>query len=414
MALQFGKVPQFGYIERPIIKPEGKGWNNLGKRDILGVVLHRMLGSLWGTDSYFRFDYVNALTDYGIGVAATDGTANAGVILKWNDPWGYRSGWASGPVSAPYGDGATFVAKYGINAVNRRLVSLEISGNQTTPIDNDSFAEIVHFIAFHADQAGISWQEFPYYKVTGMSFLFYHDEFCFGSGKRCPFEVVKSLINTIVAAVKSVLRRYQETAVSVPTDPILVDDTGLKVGAWVVFDGVYNVRRAYTVADTYNGQPNVTSQTKEGMKAKIINGPNINDNYTWWDVEIPGVGTGHVIGDGMTVTTAPAPAPEPEKMWKSPAPVKELALADPDTFGDLTLANGTKFRPVFDTMEAVRQGKQRRFAVDGENVDVIGPDYKPGDRFEALCRFTNDQGTEYLYLSNHARVYFNDFKRVKD
>jgi len=31
-----------------------------------------------------------------------------------------------------------------------------------------------------------------------------------------------------------------------------------------------------------------------------------------------------------------------------------------------------------------------------------------------LCRFTNDQGTEYYYLSNHARVLFADFKRVKD
>lgn len=215
----FKRVPMYGYVDRQFVtanKPEGFGWDNLGKRDVLGVVWHRMLGSLLGTDQFFGLASTGALTDYGIGVTAQDGAALNGYIYKWNNEYGYRAGWASGRVSAPYGDGLKFVNKYGVNAVNVRLVSLETSGFEGTPIDAFALNEIVHFIAYYADQAGIRFDEFPFYKVTGMSFLFWHQEFTIGTGKKCPFDYVMSITNQVIGLVAAFLKKYQTAGDDVP------------------------------------------------------------------------------------------------------------------------------------------------------------------------------------------------------
>jgi len=215
----FGNVPKFGYIDyqsRMATKPEGVGWDNLGKRDMLGIVLHRMWGTLNGTLNYFSDPTVGALTDFAVGVEAIDGKANAGVIQQYNDPFGYRSGWASGRVSAPYGDGLLFVQKYGVNAVNKRLTSLEISGFENTPIDDFAWGEIVHFVAYWADQCHISWEQFPINPATGISFLFWHQEMTFGTGKLCPWQVVMSRTNELIEDVKVVLKAAQTSGVVTP------------------------------------------------------------------------------------------------------------------------------------------------------------------------------------------------------
>ena len=172
--LTFGKVPHPGFLDRPIDKPEGNGWDNLGKRQPKFVCLHRMIGSLRGTDAYFRLPSVGALTDYGIGVEATDGKADAGVIMRWNDPLGYRSGWASGPVSAPYGDGACIVSKYGINAVNRDGVSIETSGNYDTPIDDFAFGELAKLCAYWCDFMKVPYDMMSANSAIGCSAFVWH------------------------------------------------------------------------------------------------------------------------------------------------------------------------------------------------------------------------------------------------
>lgn len=219
--LLFGRVPKYGFVDRQFRmanKPEGKGWNNLGRRNPRGVVLHRMIGTLLGTDTYFADPDVLALTDYGVGVAAEDGS-KAGHIYEWNDPFGFRSGWASGPVSAPYGDGKRFVEKYGINAVNRDLVSLEISGTRgDTPIDEVAWREIVHFCAWWADFLHV-----PYHQrmvpATGISLLYWHEEFTIGTGKTCPFDVVKTLTNRLYNEIAAFNRPYQTGEIVDPTVP---------------------------------------------------------------------------------------------------------------------------------------------------------------------------------------------------
>jgi hypothetical protein len=214
-------VPHPGFLDRPIYKPEGQGWDNLGKRTPKFVVLHRMIGSLWGTDGYFREPGVNALTDYGVGVAAQDGAAQAGVIIRWNDPEGTRSGWASGPVNGAYGDGLAIVNKYGINAVNRDGVSIEISGMYDTAVDDAAIEEIAKLMAYWWDQMKIPHTSAPINPATGISAVVWHQEFTIGTGKVCPGTVVMALTQRLIDRAKAIMKPYQEgtTKPTTPTTP---------------------------------------------------------------------------------------------------------------------------------------------------------------------------------------------------
>jgi len=207
----FGRTPHPPFQDRPIPKDEGNGWDDLGQRSVKGVVLHRMLGSLWGTDTFFRGP-VGALTDYGVGVTGTDGADKDGQILRWNDPLGRRSGWASGPVSGQYGDGAAFVAKFGVVAVNRDLASIEISGHQTTPLSAKAFEAVAGLTAYWADQARVPWSGFPFNPATGISFVYWHQEFTRGTGKLCPFEVVIAQTTPLIERAKAILKQHQTGA----------------------------------------------------------------------------------------------------------------------------------------------------------------------------------------------------------
>lgn len=219
MALTYGNVPHPGYIDiqdEMADKREGFGWNNLGQRRMLHIALHRMYGTLAGTRSHFGNPSVASLTDYGIGVEATDGKKSAGVIHLYNNPRGYRSGWASGPVSAPYGDGAKFVQKFGINAVNRDCVSVEVSGYDTTPLDDFAWKELVHLVAYLADQIKVPYSSLPLNPHTGINLIIWHEEFTYGTGKKCPFTYVKENTNRLYKDVAAFLQPYQEGVVTGP------------------------------------------------------------------------------------------------------------------------------------------------------------------------------------------------------
>lgn len=216
MAITYNRVPMFGYQDRYISeKQQGFGWDNLGQRDVKWVTLHRMVGTLWGTDGYFRNPSVSSMTDYGLGIESVSGKKNAGLILRWNDPYGIRSGWASGPVSAPFGDGKTAVDKYGVNGVNRFGVSLEIDGTDQ-PLDAVAWQELVHFVAYFADQKKIPHTKFPISPETGFSFVIWHTEFTAGTGKKCPFAWLRAQTARLIDDVRAFLKKYQEGTVSTP------------------------------------------------------------------------------------------------------------------------------------------------------------------------------------------------------
>ncbi len=209
--LTFGRVPHPAFQDRPITKAAGAGQDNLGKRSVKGVVWHRMIGTLAGTDTYFRFPTVKALTDYGVGVDGPDADALDGVIYRWNDPLGYQSGWASGSYSAAaYGDGLAFVAKNGVNAINRDQASIEISGNYDTPLTEKARQAIVNLTAYWADQYQIPWDVFPISPIDGFSFVRWHQEFGPENGtKVCPGSVVMSETSALIERVRAVLKAYQ-------------------------------------------------------------------------------------------------------------------------------------------------------------------------------------------------------------
>ena len=226
MTIVYGKVPHPGFLDRPIAKPAGFGQDNLGKRSVKGVVWHRMIGSLWGTDQYFRLSTTGALTDYGVGVEAQDGADNDGVVIRWNNPLGYQSGWASGRVIAPYGDGQAFVNKYGIDAVNRDQASIEISGlTYDVPLSEKSRQAIAALTAYWADQYKIPWDKFPISNQDGFSFVRWHQEFTGPAEKLCPGKVVMDETPDLIKRTAAILKQYQEGTVAdpAPTPPPVTD-----------------------------------------------------------------------------------------------------------------------------------------------------------------------------------------------
>lgn len=224
--ITFGKVPKFGYIDRQsqtTDKPEGVGWDNLGKRNPKAVVLHRMVGSLTGTDSWFGSPSVGSLTDFGIGIRAQDGANYSKVIMQWNDPYGYRAGWASGPVNGAYGDGLAIVNKYGINAVNRDCISIEISGQYNTAIADDEFEEIAKFLAYFWDQMHVPYDKAPVNPATGISAVLFHQEYTLGTGKICPGPVVMNAIDNLITRAVAIMKPYQTgtTTGATSTPPVV-------------------------------------------------------------------------------------------------------------------------------------------------------------------------------------------------
>ncbi len=80
--------PRFGNVIPPPISHRdipfdlNTAWHDLGPRRPRFVVLHRMAGSLAGTDTYFRTEArTRARTDYGI-------DHRTGEIWRWTDPLG--------------------------------------------------------------------------------------------------------------------------------------------------------------------------------------------------------------------------------------------------------------------------------------------------------------------------------------
>ena len=224
--LTFGKVPMPAYTNRLIPDSLNWAWDNLGARRLYGVVQHTMVTGLWSCDSYFRSGSAAGLTDFGIG-GATDG-ADDGRILMWNDPTGKgysnpkisanRWPWASGPVNGPNGDAPQFINKYGPNAVNGYLVSIERSdGGDPNIGPSEKYIEsFTKLTAYYADQGKIPYDQYPYNPNTDCWSYFWHSEI--NSGKTCPAGA-KPATDEIQQEVIKILKQYQ-TAGSEEEDPL--------------------------------------------------------------------------------------------------------------------------------------------------------------------------------------------------
>lgn len=232
--MTFGLVPHPAYQNRLVTDAQNGAWDDLGKKWIGGVVWHRMVGSLSGTDGWFRRGAAsNGLTSYGVGCAAMDGASLAGVIYVWNDPRGYaypgispnRAPWASGvySASASFGDGQAFVNEFGVNAVNAGQAAIEISGNYDTPLDDKCRASICALTAFWADQNKIPYDVFPQWPGHDYSFVRWHVEFCGEAEKPCPGTVVRNETDALIEQTRAILTQYQSSGTTPDEEDPLAD-----------------------------------------------------------------------------------------------------------------------------------------------------------------------------------------------
>lgn len=196
-----GKVPYPPMLERPIVKVVGVGRDpDQTRTPIVGTVVHTMDGTLWGTDGWFRRADVPALTDYGIG---QDGT-----IIKWNGT-DWQVGWASGPARSPNGDGARFVARFGVGGVNRVLRSIEHEGDQDDPMSEAMWRRSCWLqAAIHAEEAGQTAESYDW--------NLHHYEFTGKDYKVCPGTRFFSHTDAYQAFVRAIMRFYQEGAPLAP------------------------------------------------------------------------------------------------------------------------------------------------------------------------------------------------------
>lgn len=224
MAFAFGNVPHPPFVDRLVPDAQTRAWDDLGPRRPVGVCQHSMVGSLWGTDGWFRSGNPRAgLTDYGIG-NTSDGPAWDGVILRWNDPRGRaatveqagqrlpvsanRAPWANGGADGLEGDGPLFVRTLGVAAINRDLVSIERSdgGDGNAPMSAKQVEAICRLTAHWFDQARVPWESFPLDPTRGIVTHLLHYEF---ATKTCPHAPVTSRIDEIQDRVRQILRAAQ-------------------------------------------------------------------------------------------------------------------------------------------------------------------------------------------------------------
>jgi hypothetical protein len=236
VALTFGNVKHPPFQDRLIPDANNSAWNNLGQKTVEGVVWHRMIGDLAGTDGYFRA-HAPGLTEYGVGVYAegydarySDVAALDGVLYRWNDPLGFahgtkgeanyvspnRSPWASGPVLNPYGDGLAFLQYHNndANAVNRNQTAIEIAGDYGMPLSDAAKRTIIALTAYWADQAEVPWDSFPIIPARGYSFVTWHNEYCGLDYKKCPGDVVMNNTDEMIAGVVDILKVAQTSGVT--------------------------------------------------------------------------------------------------------------------------------------------------------------------------------------------------------
>jgi hypothetical protein len=180
-------------------------WNDLGTRQFRGFCLHIMEGTLDGTDAFFREDArMRALTDFGIGRGSKGGRDDYW-IYQWNTEASRRAPWANGATDGLEGDGPAFVNRFGVNAVNRDLRSIEHAGFSREVLNERIIQLSIELMAYLADQDRIRWDAWPY-GPEGQILTYAHREF---ATKSCPGDWFVNQIGRMIDAVGARLRQYQ-------------------------------------------------------------------------------------------------------------------------------------------------------------------------------------------------------------
>ena len=202
-----------------------RGYDNLGFRPFPRVlVIHRAQtgDSIYATlEGYFHSTCCPALTD--LEVNHRTGVGKRFVRIPGDSP----AGWASGPISAPYGDGALFHQLYPFQ-VNKLGESCEILGRFNQPGSNITVEDVLltpakqwlaQWIASRAHDYGITYLDFPIIKAElNRSIVTWHEEFTYGTGKVCPGDEVKDATPELIALAREIMRKAQMSDNTLP-DP---------------------------------------------------------------------------------------------------------------------------------------------------------------------------------------------------
>jgi hypothetical protein len=280
-----GLIPLPTIINKLIPDAQNSAWDNLGQRTVKGFVLHRMLGSLDGTDVYFR-GMANAqqtrsggLTDYGQ-------NATTGTVYQWNDPLGLphpgvspnRAGWASGVFNVngdAYGDGLAFEQKYGLNAINRDQVSWEVDGTYGDPWSDAAMQIAAQACAHYAHDYGIPWDQFPIAPQDGFSFVRWHQEITGPAEKICPGPVVMQQTDVFIQKTKAIMQMAQTGTAPqpMPTVPWNRGDVGvqeIKGAKALAMVGEITARRNVPLRDGASSKSKVLTSMKAHDTAVIV------------------------------------------------------------------------------------------------------------------------------------------------
>jgi hypothetical protein len=193
-------------------------------------VIHSAYGGLQGSTSWFQGG--NALTDAMVG-NSFDGNALDGQLRRFNDAYGGRYAWASGPVSSPIDDAAKFLEIFGPDkeVVNMYTTALERScaaNVATNAVTEKEHAARVAWVAYHANRYGKRVKEktgkdgftcdtFPLIPAeNNRSFIIYHGEINSGKRNTCPDPLVRQTIDRLIADVRTVLAGWQLGATTIP------------------------------------------------------------------------------------------------------------------------------------------------------------------------------------------------------
>ena len=217
--ITFKQVPDPGIIRMISPKPyDGAGFTRVAPRKPVGVCEHITAGygsSKWyseffGTGGERQYD---ALVDFVID--------RKGTIGMLNDPWGTRSPWANGRTDGLEGDGPAFLATFGINGVNDRLISVEHEGLPGDTWPQVQWEASVKLTAYLFDQMGVRWDSFPVHQAYGVVTHTLHSEFTGKGGNgidECPGRFLKGRITQFQSEVRNYMKSYQVGS-SVPAEP---------------------------------------------------------------------------------------------------------------------------------------------------------------------------------------------------
>lgn len=211
------KVPFPAYDDRPVdmvAKANARCGADHGSVKRTGrSVGHSMVGTLAGTDAWFRKLTICSMTPWGIGGSA-DG-ANDGKVFRWQD---YTKGgpipWSSGKWNPPgMGDGPEYVRRFGVHGINAWAEAIELSdgGKITTPMSRKQWMSFIQLIAAIAHDGGMSAAD-----VFEDLLHMHHREFCKraepwpNTDKDCPFPRVYEHTGSYLRAVQG-LMHYAET-----------------------------------------------------------------------------------------------------------------------------------------------------------------------------------------------------------